>query len=239
MTLALRRQAGKSSPEILGADFSHAMLQRASQKAAATSLRWVEADALHLPFPDAPLRSGYIRVRLPQSRRLRRWTAARSNASCAPAENSESWILASPRAWWEGSTGSISNTSCPRSAHLISGVKGPYAYLPASVARFPAPDEMLQRIRAGWLQRSIVDPIHLRNRRPLPRKKGLVAPASRRLSRGRLALAALIPKLQPRPTRSFTGASALESNPQTHPRPYTGLRLHNSRPETFAADRYS
>ena len=53
MTLALRRQAGKSSPEILGADFSHAMLQRASQKAAATSLRWVEADALHLPFPDA------------------------------------------------------------------------------------------------------------------------------------------------------------------------------------------
>jgi demethylmenaquinone methyltransferase/2-methoxy-6-polyprenyl-1,4-benzoquinol methylase len=30
---------------------------------------------------------------------------------------------------------------------LISGVKGPYDYLPTSVARFPAPDEMLQRIR--------------------------------------------------------------------------------------------
>ena len=34
---------------------------------------------------------------------------------------------------------------------MISGVKGPYAYLPASVARFPAPDEMLQRIQqAGF-----------------------------------------------------------------------------------------
>ncbi len=33
MTLALRRQAGKSSARILGADFSHAMLQRASHKA--------------------------------------------------------------------------------------------------------------------------------------------------------------------------------------------------------------
>ena len=29
------------------------MLQRASQKAAATPLRWIEADALRLPFPDA------------------------------------------------------------------------------------------------------------------------------------------------------------------------------------------
>ena len=35
MTFALRRQAGKSSPQILGADFSHAMLQRATAKSAA------------------------------------------------------------------------------------------------------------------------------------------------------------------------------------------------------------
>src|SRR5690349_4066113 len=52
MAFALRRQAGKSSPKILGADFSHAMLQRARDKSAATSLRWVEADALRLPFRD-------------------------------------------------------------------------------------------------------------------------------------------------------------------------------------------
>jgi len=59
MTFALRKQAGKSDAEILGADFSHAMLQRAllktREKHAANGRpdpRWIEADALHLPFPD-------------------------------------------------------------------------------------------------------------------------------------------------------------------------------------------
>jgi demethylmenaquinone methyltransferase/2-methoxy-6-polyprenyl-1,4-benzoquinol methylase len=52
MTFALRRQAGNSPAKILGVDFSHAMLQRADGKSAGTSLRWVEADALCLPFSD-------------------------------------------------------------------------------------------------------------------------------------------------------------------------------------------
>src|SRR4029077_16175863 len=52
MTFALRREAG-NAPKILGTDFSHAMLQRASVKSAGTSVRWGEADALCLPFPDA------------------------------------------------------------------------------------------------------------------------------------------------------------------------------------------
>src|SRR5437868_7052855 len=60
MTFALRRQSGKSCPKILGADFSHAMLQRALAKSAQASSencsypapQWVEADALNLPFSD-------------------------------------------------------------------------------------------------------------------------------------------------------------------------------------------
>src|ERR1700675_2408029 len=59
MTFALRRRAGSATPQILGADFSHAMLQRAAAKAAekgrGTTLRplhWIEADALRLPFFD-------------------------------------------------------------------------------------------------------------------------------------------------------------------------------------------
>jgi demethylmenaquinone methyltransferase / 2-methoxy-6-polyprenyl-1,4-benzoquinol methylase len=35
----------------------------------------------------------------------------------------------------------------PAVGTVISGVKGPYAYLPASVERFPDPDEMLARMR--------------------------------------------------------------------------------------------
>ena len=36
----------------------------------------------------------------------------------------------------------------PAIGTVISGVQGPYAYLPRSVQRFPAPEEMLQRMRA-------------------------------------------------------------------------------------------
>src|SRR5437868_4374150 len=49
MAFALQRRASPSA-RIIGADFSHAMLQRASRKSAGTSLCWVEADALTLPF---------------------------------------------------------------------------------------------------------------------------------------------------------------------------------------------
>jgi demethylmenaquinone methyltransferase/2-methoxy-6-polyprenyl-1,4-benzoquinol methylase len=36
---------------------------------------------------------------------------------------------------------------------MISGVRGPYAYLPASVERFPAPEEMLTRMKiAGFAE---------------------------------------------------------------------------------------
>src|SRR6266478_1058734 len=55
MTFALRRRAGSGAPQILGADFSHAMLQRAAAKGRGTKRRspqWIEADALRLPFPD-------------------------------------------------------------------------------------------------------------------------------------------------------------------------------------------
>src|ERR1039458_1074350 len=60
MNFAARKQAGNSAAEILGADFSHAMLQRAcsksldkiSQGGQSKMPRWIEADALHLPFPD-------------------------------------------------------------------------------------------------------------------------------------------------------------------------------------------
>ena len=37
----------------------------------------------------------------------------------------------------------------PRIGTLISGVRGPYSYLPASVARFPEPPEMLERMKAA------------------------------------------------------------------------------------------
>lgn len=146
MTLALRRQAGSASPRILGADFSHAMLQRATQKAAATPLQWVEADALRLPFPDAHfdlVTSAF------GFRNLANYDAGLQEIMRILRPGGEFGILDFGEP--EGLVGNCYRLyfKCvlPAVGTLVSGVKGPYAYLPASVARFPAPDEMLQRIR--------------------------------------------------------------------------------------------
>src|SRR5207244_13183432 len=52
MAVALRRVAAESGAAIVGADLAHPMLVRAVRKSNGSSLRWVEADALNLPFPD-------------------------------------------------------------------------------------------------------------------------------------------------------------------------------------------
>jgi demethylmenaquinone methyltransferase/2-methoxy-6-polyprenyl-1,4-benzoquinol methylase len=146
MTLALRRQAGQASPRIVGADFSHAMLQRASQKAAATSLRWVEADALRLPFPDAQfdlITSAF------GFRNLANYDEGLLEIMRVLRPGGEFGILdfGEPQGLIGSCYRIYFKRVLPAIGTLISGVKGPYGYLPASVARFPAPDEMLQRIR--------------------------------------------------------------------------------------------
>ena len=49
----------------------------------------------------------------------------------------------------------------PAIGTMISGVSGPYAYLPASVLRFPSPDEMLQRMRDAGFRRCVVDAVYV------------------------------------------------------------------------------
>lgn len=147
MTQALRRQAhAQSSASILGADFSHAMLQRASLKAAATALRWVEADALRLPFPDAHfdlITSAF------GFRNLANYDAGLQEIMRVLRPDGEFGILdfGEPQGLVGNCYRMYFKHVLPAVGTMISGVKGPYAYLPASVARFPAPDEMLQRIR--------------------------------------------------------------------------------------------
>jgi demethylmenaquinone methyltransferase / 2-methoxy-6-polyprenyl-1,4-benzoquinol methylase len=160
MTLALRRQAGKSSPTILGADFSHAMLQRASHKAASTALRWVEADALRLPFPDGHfdlITSAF------GFRNLANYDAGLREIRRVLRPDGEFGILDFGEP--QGLVGSCYRIYfkrvLPAIGTLISGVKGPYAYLPASVARFPAPTEMLRRIREIGFRESSWSPYTL------------------------------------------------------------------------------
>ena len=150
MTFALRRRAGKSSPRILGADFSHAMLRRADRKSAGTSLGWVEADALNLPFPD---RSFDLVTSAFGFRNLANYDAGLSEIVRVLRPQGECGILdfGEPGGLMGKLYRFYFRNVLPKIGTLISGVQGPYAYLPASVARFPEPSEMLERMRrAGF-----------------------------------------------------------------------------------------
>jgi len=157
MTLALRRQAGKAAPQILGADFSHAMLQRAAAKSAATAPtvtipNWIEADALNLPFP----RGHFDLVTSAFGfRNLADYDAGLREIARVLRPGGECGILdfGEPK----GAIGALYRfyfkQILPRVGTVISGVRGPYAYLPASVERFPAPEEMLSRMKnAGFAE---------------------------------------------------------------------------------------
>jgi demethylmenaquinone methyltransferase / 2-methoxy-6-polyprenyl-1,4-benzoquinol methylase len=155
MTFALRRQAGKSSPQILGADFSHAMLQRATAKSLSSSKArpgWIEADALSLPFPSAHfdlVTSAF------GFRNLADYDAGLREIARLLRPGGECGILDFGEP--DGMMGALYRIYfkqvLPRVGTIISGVRGPYAYLPASVERFPPPEEMLQRMRnAGFAE---------------------------------------------------------------------------------------
>ena len=153
MAFALRRQAGKSRSRIVGADFSHAMLQRARTKSSSapeSAPAWIEADALNLPFPDAHfdlVTSAFgFRNLADYDTGLREiFRVLRPGGECGILDFREPTGLlgAAYRIYFR--------QVLPRVGTVISGVRGPYAYLPASVERFPGPEEMLARMRkAGF-----------------------------------------------------------------------------------------
>jgi len=155
MTFALRRQAENSAPQILGADFSHAMLQRATAKSSSSSDScpgWIEADALSLPFPSAHfdlVTSAF------GFRNLADYDAGLREIARVLRPGGECGILDFGEP--DGMMGALYRIYfkqvLPRVGTIISGVRGPYAYLPASVERFPPPEEMLQRMRnAGFAE---------------------------------------------------------------------------------------
>ena len=159
MTLALCRQARhrRAKPQVIGVDFSHAMLVRArvksttprrSQNAGVGNVRWIEADALRLPFLDgcfSLVTSAF------GFRNLANYDAGLSEIYRVLSSDGQLGILDF------GEPGGILGQLyqlyfrhvLPAIGTLISGVSGPYAYLPASVHRFPKPDQMLERMRAA------------------------------------------------------------------------------------------
>ena len=148
MTRALHARRPVNGASVFGADFSHAMVVRASAKHAGRSMRWMEADALQLPLPDASLD---LVTSAFGFRNLANYGAGLREIYRVLAHHGEVGILDF------GEPGGVVGKVyalyfryvLPKVGTLISGVRGPYAYLPASVKRFPPPQEMLERMRAA------------------------------------------------------------------------------------------
>jgi len=146
MTTALRQRAGSSGAHIVGADFAHPMLQRALQKWAGSNLRWVEADALNLPFASTSFdlvtaAFGFRNLADYNAGLLELLRILRPGGECGILDFGE------PKGMMGNFYRIYFKHVLPAIGTVISGVKGPYAYLPASVARFPEPKEMLARMQ--------------------------------------------------------------------------------------------
>jgi demethylmenaquinone methyltransferase / 2-methoxy-6-polyprenyl-1,4-benzoquinol methylase len=136
---------------IIGADFSHTMLVRAGEKAAAVNgrvpVRFFEADALRLPFADGSFdlvtsAFGFRNLANYERGLLEIFRVLKSGGSVAILE------FAEPP---PGIAGDLYRFYCrkvlPKIGGLISGDPGAYAYLPKSVSRFFRPEELADLMR--------------------------------------------------------------------------------------------
>jgi len=140
---------------VMGADFCHPMLRMAQGKggAQARPVQFLEADALHLPFGDASLdvvtsAFGFRNLAnydqgIEEMRRV-----LKSGGRLAILEFSRvHWPIFGPlfRFYFR--------RVLPRIGLWISGVEGPYRYLPDSVAQFPAQEVLAEKLRAAGFHR--------------------------------------------------------------------------------------
>jgi len=148
MSVALRK-VGRN-PRILALDFSHQMLDHGGGKFHAHKIQPVEADALHMPLPENCMD---LVVSAFGFRNLANYDAGLREIHRVLKPEGEFGILdfSEPGGLLGRLYGVYFRKILPRIGTLISGVRGPYQYLPASVQRFPAPEEMMQRMEiAGF-----------------------------------------------------------------------------------------
>jgi len=132
--------------QLFGADFAHAMLQRASRKAEGKRILLLEADALQLPFGEAKFD---LVVSAFGFRNLANYQDGLREILRVLSPGGEMGILdfSEPEGLLGQVYGIYFRHVLPRIGRLISGMRGPYSYLPASVQRFPQPPEMLRRMQ--------------------------------------------------------------------------------------------
>jgi demethylmenaquinone methyltransferase / 2-methoxy-6-polyprenyl-1,4-benzoquinol methylase len=152
MTLALLRRRPKRGRPVLAADFAHQMLLRGAAKFASQGGIAFEADALHLPLPVASLD---LLTTAFGFRNLANYRAALEEFYRTLKPGGELGILdfSEPGGMMGKLYALYFRRILPTVGSVLSGVSGPYRYLPSSVQHFPAPPEMMQTIKSvGFTQ---------------------------------------------------------------------------------------
>jgi len=152
LTLALLRLRPAGSAPVIALDFSAQMLARGVEKFNAAGygalVTPIEADAMHLPLPD---NSVDLVVSAFGFRNLVNYDAALRELHRVLKPGGELGILECNRP--RGVLGRLYllyfERVLPWIGRRVSGSSGAYSYLPASVARFPQPPEMIARMKAA------------------------------------------------------------------------------------------
>jgi demethylmenaquinone methyltransferase/2-methoxy-6-polyprenyl-1,4-benzoquinol methylase len=141
LALAARRAGGR----VTGLDFSERMLERARRKS--SEIDWVQGDALALPFGEGAFDAatvGFGVRNLDDLERglveLRRVLRLGGRVAVLEITRPRGPLAPFYRLWFE--------TLVPRLGKALPGGSA-YSYLPASVRRFPGPDELAALLRTA------------------------------------------------------------------------------------------
>jgi len=133
---------------VTGLDFSERMLERARRKS--TEVDWVQGDALALPFEDGSFDAATVGFGVRNLDDLERGLAElrrvlKAGGRVAILEITRPSGLLAPfyRLWFDGLV--------PLLGKLLPGGSA-YTYLPASVRRFPGPEELAGLLRAAGFE---------------------------------------------------------------------------------------
>ncbi|QNI35177.1 ubiquinone/menaquinone biosynthesis methyltransferase [Alloacidobacterium dinghuense] len=146
MTMALLRHRLANSRPVLAADFAHQMLVRGRAKFVGQNAAAIEADALQLPLAN---NSVNLITTAFGFRNLANYCAGLAEFHRVLRPGGLVGILdfSEPDGLFGKLYAFYFRRVLPAIGSRISGTAGPYAYLPASVHKFPPPHEMLDEMR--------------------------------------------------------------------------------------------